>query len=72
MGKVVEHESCHRPESLPETVELSFGVCELHAEPLMDVLIEMLEEETSRVVHPGANALIHLLLQLAECIVNLF
>ena len=41
---VRQHEARQRPEALADAIELGFGVVELQPQPLMDVLVEVLEE----------------------------
>ena len=53
---VIEHEPRQRPEALADPVELGFGIGELEPQPLVDVLVEVLEELPARIVHSRADA----------------
>src|SRR5882757_7356776 len=62
----IQDETRQRPEPLSDTIELSFRISEFDLEALMNVLVEPFEQLAPRVMHPGADALIHFFLKFLE------
>ena len=69
---VSKNETRQRPEALADSVKLSFGIGELKPQPLMHILVKGLKQLPARVIHSRSDLLVHLLLQLTECGVDLF
>lgn len=65
-GPIGKNELRQRPEALTNPVKLGLGIGKPDPEPLVNILIEALEEFTPRVVHARADARVHLLLELLE------
>jgi len=70
-GPPGQHVARERPEPLAHAVEPGPGVSELHAQPLVHVLVKVFEEFAAGLVQAGADLFVHLGLEPAERRVDL-
>ena len=62
----VEDEAGEKPEPPSDSINVRVTVGIANSQPLVDILVEMLEECTPCIIEPAANLLFHLLLRFAE------